>query len=224
MKGGPKRGWRQGYFRDNSTRLCFTATKWLYSRKTKRHKISEWKDWTIHDRYMCPLLMWKVRERHQKRQKRVSSGNCFTAAAALQLQVFVVVIQTWHCCKVLYAITKTIISISLAAVFGSKLCKLRQQHSHAVQQSESTYIFFFFFFFFLVFTLPTSIQILAFFNSKLWALLVLSPDCNCSSRSIPVLSFLTSDSGKNSSSCFVCCCYCKKKNEEEWGRNTLCKY
>jgi hypothetical protein len=76
--------------------------------------------------------------------------DCTAAAAALQLQVFVVVvvIGTWHCCKVLYSITKTIISISLAAVSGSKLCKL----SNAVQQSaESTYIFFFFFFFF---TLP----------------------------------------------------------------------
>jgi hypothetical protein len=148
------RGWkdaqRQGYFRDNSNRLCFTASKWLYSRKTKRHKISDSKDWMIHDRYICPLLMWKVRERHQKRQKRVSSGNCFTApaaAAALQLQVFVVVVGTWHCCKVRYSITKTIIPISLAAVSGSKLCKL----SYAVQQSESTYIFFFFF---VVFTLP----------------------------------------------------------------------
>jgi hypothetical protein len=77
---------------------------------------------------------------------------CPAAAAALQLQVFVVVVGTWHCCKVLYAITKTIISISLAAVSGSKLCKL----SHAVRQSESTYIFFF-----VVFTIPTSIQILA---------------------------------------------------------------
>ncbi len=77
------RGWkeaqRHGYFRDDSNRSCFTASKWLYSRKTKGHKISDSKDWMIHDRYICPLLMWKVREKHQKRQKTISSGNCFIA-------------------------------------------------------------------------------------------------------------------------------------------------
>jgi hypothetical protein len=159
--------------------------------------------------------MWKVRKRHQKRQKRVSSGNCFTAlllllpcnckSLLLLLELGIVVRYFTRSPKLSF---QSAWLLCLVVSYESWTMLFSNQKVFISSSSSSSHFPLVFKFLLLPFKIVSTP------SPQSWLQLQQQEHSGTS--------FLTSDSGKNSGSCFVCCCKKKKKKKNEGG--ILCKY